>query len=127
MKVITSAPMFVNKNAKQTGPSELYYGPDGTVMDKAKAGAKGGKRRGDGQVWDKTKGAWVKAKDSGLLSSMGNLLNLGQNNDVPVSTEPYVDPNAKQPMSTGTKVLIGVAVVALIAGVWYVARPSKGK
>lgn len=144
MNVITSAPMFVNRNAASVGPSELYYGDDGSVtklplpttmtIPTAIRGAEPSaaevkKRREKGQVWDKAKGGWTKVQGSGILSSITNLL-AGQPQVYEDQTynQPMPDPNVKQPMSTGTKVLIGLGVAAVIGGIWYMAtKGNKGK
>lgn len=128
MNVITSAPMFVNAKASNTDPSELYSGSNGELMKKAKENAKGDGKKRRGMVWDKTKGAWVKAQDTGLLSSIGAFFGAGQaTTDTTVPADTLPDPNAKQPMSTTTKILIGVGVAAAIGLVWYATRPTKGK
>jgi len=131
MNVITSNPILVNRSAP--APSEEFYNADDAKTLAGKRMKKGysntdpsGKKR-KGHVWDKTKGIWVKAQDSGLLSSIGQFLNPGANvaTDPMVTTDTYVDPNAKQPMSTTTKVLIGVAVAGAIALVVYAVSSKK--
>ena len=97
-----------------------------------------------GMFWDKAKGVWVKAQQSGLLNQLGGLLGglLGKNGatgsagqtwtgetpaPAPSSTTP--EQPGKQPMSMTTKVLIGVGVVAVLGVIIYVATkknsPSK--
>ena len=71
-----------------------------------------------GLTWDKVKGAWTKAQESGLVDKakglLGGLFGKGNTSSgggyTPVSKRP---PAKSKKMTTTTKVLIGVGVVAV--------------
>ena len=128
MRVITNNPILVN--SKRVEPNDMYVNLDAATVQ---AAAKGGKtvpgktKRGDGKVWDKTKGAWVKAQDSGLLSSLGTMFGVNQAQTYP--DQAYIeptDPNANQPMSSGLKtgLIIGGVVIAAV-GIYFLVRNKK--
>lgn len=91
-----------------------------------------------GMFWDKAKGVWVKAQESGLLNQLGGLLGglIGKKQgtgDTPTTwtgetPAPSTTPPAegdKKPMSTTTKVLIGVGVVAVLGVIIYMATKKS--
>lgn len=132
MRVITKNPILVN--SEEVEPKDMYLNADAAT---ARALARGGKpvdnkkQLRNGQVWDKTKGAWVKAQDSGLLSSLGNMFGVNQpTSSYPESSYPSdYDPNAKQPMSPGLKtgLIIGGVVLASVAVYFLVKSNKSGK
>ena len=129
MKVITNNPILVN--SKRVEPTDMYLNLDAKGARKAARAQKKGSKPKDGRVWDKTKGAWVKAQDSGVLSSLGTMFGL---NTQPVyDDQPYVDyndPNAnQQPMNPGLKtgLIIGGVVLAGVAVYFLMRSPKSGK
>jgi len=93
-------------------------------------------KKAKGYYWDKAKGVWGKAKESGLIDKLGELLGLnmggggggGQSSEADlVSTNaPAEDPTAKKGMSTGVKIAIGVGIVVVVGAIIYFAtkKPS---
>lgn len=82
-----------------------------------------------GVFWDKAKGVWVRAKDSGMLDNLANYF--GLNTGAP--TDPTVDTNTppiddKPKMSKGLKIGLIVGGVVLLGIIVFVAtRPKSGK
>ncbi len=83
-----------------------------------------------GVFWDKAKGVWVKAKDSGMLDKLANYF--GLNTGVAPETNPVVDTNTppiddKPKMSKGLKIGLIVGGVVLLGVIVFVAtRPKSG-
>jgi len=87
-----------------------------------------------GNKWDKAKGTWVKAKDAGVIDGAKDMVMgwLGKKStdtgagDVPVDTgSGDTGAKPKEPMSTTTKVLIGVGAAVVLGIVIYAAtRPA---
>lgn len=166
MKIITAYPIIQNKkvinrghlydnqqvdadyenycNADADAPG--YYGPflpGQSPQEKAKEVTGTTKAKKKGNVVDKGKGIFDKAKGSGVLDSLGKLgkdaLNKkagkggtpppkGSAPHAPASTGDTLPSggNAKPPMSTGAKVAIGVTALAVIIIIYKVAT-KKGK
>ncbi len=124
-----------------------YYGPflpGQSPQEKAAEAAKpkevtGTKKPKKGNIVDKGKSLYDKGKSSGVLDSLNTLgkeaLNKkagkGKGTKAPVTsgtsdTGSSNEPVAKPPMSTTTKVLIGVGAVAALIGL-YVLATKKGK
>jgi hypothetical protein len=84
-----------------------------------------------GVFWDKAKGVWVRAKDSGMLDRLANYF--GLNTGVAPETNPVVDTNTppiddKPKMSKGLKIGLIVGGVVLLGVIVYaVTRPKNGK
>jgi hypothetical protein len=126
MKIITSNPVFQSGNDKS--PSDMYYNfnPGAIAMSAQNAAQNASQyqssQAGKGLTWDKAKGAWVKAKESGLIDKgmqlFGGLFGKGKpKGKPPISTGGNTRPPTKKKdkgMSTTTIVLIGVGV--LVAG-----------
>jgi hypothetical protein len=147
MKIITGVPIYVNQNPT---PSELYAGVDAKQLPKAPldfskkspptdttklsaTNPEGEKRKG--QFWDKAKGAWVKAKDSGLVDKGVGLFGKLFGNKDTASPEPVVitttDVGAGSPekkgMSKGLKIGLYVGGGLLLLGAIYMLTKKKGK
>lgn len=128
MRVITNNPILVN--SKRVEPTDMYLNLDAKTARQAARNQKKGSKTKDGRVWDSAKGAWVKAQDSGVLSSLGTMFGL---NTQPVyNDQPYVDytdPNAKQPMSPAVKtgLILGGMVLAGVAVYFLMRTPKSGK
>jgi hypothetical protein len=83
-----------------------------------------------GLTWDKVKGAWTKAQESGVVDKVkgvvGSLFGIGEDSkprgSVPISKRP---PTKTKGMTTTTKVLIGVGVAAVIGFVIYKVASNK--
>lgn len=91
---------------------------------------KGNKK--DGQLFDKAKGIWVKAKDSGLVDSAKNWLNQKLGGDSSSTAPTTVDPTLpttpdapKKGMSKALKITLIVGGAAL--GLYILYRVSKRK
>lgn len=95
-------------------------------------------KKAKGYYWDKAKGVWGKAKETGIVDKIGGLLGLNmgggaggggdqQTTDPDlVSTNPTVeDPNAKKGMSTGVKIAIGVGIVVVVGTIIYFATKKS--
>jgi len=90
------------------------------------------KKKRSGKFGEKIKGGYQKVKEAGGLSFLENIFGLNQN-----TNQNTYDPNAnvnfnqptKQPMSTTTKILIGLAVAGVVGfGVYYFGfRKKSGK
>ena len=136
MKIITSNPVFQSGNDKS--PSDMYYNfnPGSIAMSAQNAAQNASQYQssqgGKGLTWDKVKGAWVKAKESGLIDKItdvaGGLFGKGKpKGKPPISTGGNNRPPTKKKeegMSTTTIVLIGVGV--LVAG-FAIYKLSKNK
>jgi len=100
--------------------------------------ATGEKRKG--MFFDKVKNLWVKASDSGLLSQLGGILggmlglkpneqpgtNSTWTGETPGATPPAeTGTPGKKPMTTTTKVLIGVGVVLVLGTIIYLATKKN--
>lgn len=113
MKVITSYPVYINKEKKS--PNDYYL----NLTDEQKAAQQGGGSEGK-KKFDKDKAAEVygKVKESGVLDSVATLFGL---NKAPANVT--VDSNLKEPvkegMSTGTKVALIGGGLLLVGGLIY--------
>jgi hypothetical protein len=132
MKIITSNPVFQSGSDKS--PSDMYYNNDGQFGPQLPSSTPTPSFPGPysneflqsqqkkGLTWDKVKGAWTKAQESGLIDKgmqlFGGLFGKGKpKGKPPISTGGDNRPPAKKKdegMSTTTIVLIGVGV--LVAG-----------
>jgi hypothetical protein len=112
MKVITSYPVYINKEKKS--PNDYYL----NLTDEQKAAQQGGGSGGK-KKFDKEKAAEVygKVKDSGLVDSLATLVGL---NKAPanVTVESTKEP-LKEGMSTGTKVALIGGGLLLVGGLIY--------
>jgi hypothetical protein len=122
MKIITSYPIIENGKlvGNKIAANTLNYS---SANGKKK---KGGKLIGSGKV----KG--FLEKSGGIATSLAGILGGGaatapSQDSAPVLTTEEVKP-PKKPMSTTTKVLIGVGVAAVLGlGVYFVMKRNKGK
>ena len=88
------------------------------------------KQKKAGKVWNAAKGVFEFAKEKGILDSVLGMFGMGSGSQSgsAASTEPIADTTTdggKKPMSTTTKVLIGVGVVAVIGVVIYAVNKNK--
>jgi hypothetical protein len=93
--------------------------------------ARGKKKVRSGQFKEKAKQGYQRVKEAGGLSFLENVLGLNQqatNTQLTDTNVPDANLNVqtKQPMSTTTKVLIGVGVVGAVGLVLYFALRKKG-
>lgn len=129
MRVITTNPVFQSGNDKS--PSEMYYNFNLGQFNQVQQGFTQSQEQ-KGLTWDKVKGAWVKAQESGLIDKgkelLGGLFGKGKpKGKPPISTGGNNKPPTKKKekgMSTTTIVLIGVGV--LVAG-FAIYKLSKNK
>lgn len=144
MRIITTNPVFQSGNDKS--PSEMYYNNDGQFGPQLPSLTSTPSFPGpfspqfmqsqqkQGLTWDKIKGAWTKAQESGLIDKgkelLGGLFGKGKpkKGQPPISTSPKGSGKPKKKpakgMSTTTIVLIGVSV--LVVG-FVVYKLSKNK
>lgn len=150
MKIITGVPVFVNK---MPTPSELYANANGKELPKAplnfsptkttnidesklsSTNPKGEKKKG--HFWDRAKGTWVKAKDSGLVDKGAGLFNKlfgskdSTSTDSTTTDTTVVDTGAgtptptKREMSTATKIGITVGAVVIIGAIYLLTKKKK--
>jgi hypothetical protein len=133
MKVITSNPVVTSGEEIKT-PSEMYYNSIGAIASQmgitAQQAAKYQEEQNKkGLFWDKVRGGWKKAKESGLIDQLrgfaSSQLGRGQSGSAPVSTsEQTATQKSESGMSNTTKILIGVGVVALIGFAIYKSNKS---
>jgi hypothetical protein len=131
MRVITTNPVFQSGNDKS--PSEMYYNFNLGQFNQVQQGFTQSQEQ-KGLTWDKVKGAWTKAQESGLIDKgkelLGGLFGKGRpkKGQPPISTRPNGSGKPKKKpakgMSTTTIVLIGVSV--LVVG-FVVYKLSKNK
>lgn len=131
MKIITSNPVVQSGDEKS--PSDMYYNFNLGQFNQVQQGFTQSQEQ-KGLTWDKIKGAWVKAKESGLVDKgvdlVKGLINKGKGGSTggspksqpPVSTKPKTKPKG---MSTTTIVLIGVGVAVVLGIAIY--SYNKGK
>ena len=139
MKVITSNPVITGGEEIKT-PSEMYYNSNGTMAGPYSPEYLASQQsavpfspqyvesqKKKGLTWDRVRGVWTKAKESGLLDQLrgfaSSQLGRGQSGSAPVSTSQEM-PAEKSGMSNTTKILIGVGVVALIGFAIYKSNKS---
>ena len=150
MKIITSNPVFQSDNEKS--PSDMYYNNDGQYGPQLPSSTPTPSFPGPyspefmqspqfiqsqqkkGLTWDKVKGAWTKAQESGLIDKgmqlFGGLFGKGKpKGKPPISTggnnrPPTKKKEKEEGISTTTIVLIGVGV--LVAG-FAIYKLSKNK
>jgi hypothetical protein len=131
MKIITSNPVFESGETKS--PSEMYYefGNPLAGIDVNKLTSQASEYQASqekkGFNWDAIKNAWVKVKESGAIDAAKNLAGKkpkGKPSGRPSGRPPQgkVPTQEKKGMSTTTKVLIGVGVVAIVAFAIYKSR-----
>jgi len=127
MKIITANPVVTKASIGRTNtnvasgdefysnfPGGAFANPNSKLFQDAQNFNKSQNEKG--LTWDKVKGAWTKAQDSGLVDKAKGLLGglFGGGNapsgggSAPVSKTP---PTKSKKMTTTTKVLIGVGVV----------------
>jgi len=121
MNVITSRPVYDETTSNCCGMSSF---DDYSY-------AKGKKKVRSGKFKEKAKQGYQKVKEAGGLSFLENVLGLNQqptNTQLTDTKIPDTDLNVqvKEPMSTTTKVLIGVGVVGAIGLIWYFGFRNKG-
>ena len=79
--------------------------------------------------WDKARGVFVKAQELGIIDALLNKIGITPKTpDMPqVGTEGEFIPTGEtsKPMSTTTKVLIGVGALAIIGSIIYFSKKSK--
>jgi len=85
-----------------------------------------------GQFWDKARKIWVKAQESGIFSSLGNLLGGGQQQQQNWQGDPTmqgggmpqlpIEEKKGEGMSGGTIALIGVGVIAVGALIYFMTK-----
>lgn len=139
MKIITSNPVLQDQNFS---PSEFYYNQEGPYSSEYLAQQSSSipfsneyiaSQQKKGLTWDKVKGAWTKAQESGLIDKGKELLGglfgkKPKSKPAPVSTSGggggKGSGRTQQGMSDTTKLLIGVGVVAVLGFVIY--KASKG-
>ena len=131
MKIITSNPVVQSGGEKS--PSEMYYNFNLGQFNQVQQGFTQSQEQ-KGLTWDKVKGAWTKAQESGLIDKgkelLGGLFGKGRpkKGQPPISTSPKGSGKPKKKpakgMSTTTIVLIGVSV--LVVG-FVVYKLSKNK
>jgi len=121
MNVITSRPVYDETTSNCCGTSSF---DDYSY-------ARGKKKVRSGKFKEKAKQGYQRVKEAGGLSFLENVLGLNQqptNTQLTDTNIPDADLNVqtKKPMSTTTKVLIGVGVVGAIGLVWYFGFRKKG-
>jgi hypothetical protein len=125
MNVITNRPVYDEATSNCCGMSSFDdY-----------SNVKGKKKVKSGKFKENVKGGYQKVKEAGGLSFLENILGLNQQgtntqitdtNTLP-TTNPQIE--VKEPMSTQTKVLIGIGIAGAIGlAVWYFKfRNKSGK
>ena len=122
MKVLTAYPVVINK--KRVSPPDYYLN-----VDNQPTAQQIEEQKKKGLTWDKVKGTWVKAKESGLIDSIVNFLTPSAPvtpTPTPTPTPSVEPPPPPKGMSTTTKIVIGVGAVAVLGAIIYFATKDKG-
>jgi hypothetical protein len=119
MKVLTSYPVVINN--KRVSPRDYYLNADNQPTQQQIE-----EQKKKGLTWDKVKGTWVKAKESGLLDSIISFITPTQT--APVSSPPQSEPintPAKEGLSKGAKIGLIVGGLAVVGAIIYFATKDK--
>jgi hypothetical protein len=83
----------------------------------------------EGNFWNRAKGTWEKARDSGALDFIAGLLNQNRQQDTTDYSRDYTPvEREKEGMKKGTKIALVVGGVALVGTIIYlVVKNKKGK
>ena len=120
MKVISSYPIYANGKNINRRNIDMYSGFDNDDFSSLTAEEIAAK-----EASDKNRQAVIDSLFAKGMSAAEILLQFKKNKQKPpakIEPSPKPTPSGKKPMSITTKVLIGVAVVALIAGVVYFSK-----
>lgn len=122
--VTTANPIILNTTPES--PKDYYLNAD---SNPTQAQADSAKKKG--LTWDKVKGTWVKAEQSGLIDSLLGFFGAKQPQDTIPTTQDNVPAAAPtdKPMSQTTKIVIGVGVAVAAGVIIYaiVKNNKKGK
>lgn len=128
-KSVISAPTGTTTTTTETKPETVVVNDAPKVpTGSAPSSTQVEEQKQKGVFWDKAKGVWVRAKDSGMLDNLANYF--GLNTGAP--TNPTVDTNTppiddKPKMSKGLKIGLIVGGVILLGVIVYAVTRPKGK
>jgi len=125
MKIQTAYPIIINK--KRVNPRDYYLNANDTpATTPTQALVDENKKKG--LTWDKAKGIWVKANESGLVDSVLDIFGLSKKDTTPPPVEVTTTTKKEEGMSKTTKIIIVVGALALVSGiVYYATKDKKGK
>lgn len=125
MKVLTAYPVVINK--KRVSPPDYYLNSNGAKPTQPTP-QQIEEQKKKGLTWDKVKGTWVKAKESGLLDSIISFITPTQT--APVSAPPQAEPipteQPKEGLSKNAKIGLIVGGLAVVGAIIYFATKDKG-
>ena len=120
--VTTANPIILNTTPES--PKDYYLNANG---DPTQAQVDSAKKKG--LTWDKVKGTWVKAEQSGLIDSLLGFFGAKQPQDTTTTQDNSPAPPAPtdKPMSQNTKIIIGIGVAVAAGVIIYAIVKSKKK
>jgi|688.fasta_scaffold18419_16 hypothetical protein len=121
MKIQTAYPIIINK--KRVNPKDYYLNANDTpATTPTQALVDENKKKG--LTWDKAKGIWVKASESGIIDSVLDIFGIKKDTPTPKPVE-VTTTKKDEGMSKNTKMIIVVGALVLIGIIYYKSKKAK--